>query len=286
MPVRLDIIINFTTQVANRNVATPRSGQFTEGFWINGPPGDYLAAAQLWGTARSFLLPVQASVVGYRVQSYSILGNRLLPGGTSGGQFIYPGQINWSINLPQDALELSVQGAGVPNVSRPTLRCLPDEVTINGEYAPNLAWTTILPLYFGVFPQIAAKIGVPVGFLGRDKTQAAVRIIGFGGGIVNTLGPIPGVNVNQNFVRFLRAYDSSGNPVKGSYLVTAVTNLGNSYFYTLQNPPPQNIIRPSGSIRNDNISFIPYGTWSVGKAVSKKVGKLTSYRGRRSKQRA
>lgn len=293
MPIwKTSLIFNVTTDPANKNQAAAHSGGWSEGFWWIGSGA--LRADQFlgWAQMRAALLPPEVTITGYRQQAYTLNGNRLLPGGTSLGKFNVPGGYSTNIDLPQAALELSFGLFNVTNTVRQRLTAIPDDCVTNGEYQPTRRFTNALTAYtnycLGVVPGVLRDgQTVPFGGIIRDLTQPAVRVQSItAAGVLTTNQNLLAV-ANTSYIIMHRVYDDNGNPYKGSYLVIAVANPAvGVYQYTLQQAPPQSVLKPSGTCRIDVLTQALFISANVGRIVARKIGRPSAgYRGRRSKVR-
>ena len=157
------------------------------------------------------------------------------------------------------------------------MRGLPDDFVKTGEYAPTTVYKGQVTQYSNVMS------GGNVGFCGRDRSQPAVRVMSLTGPTLVLDGVIPNGAVGS-WIRFNRVYDQAGNPVQGTFQITALANLGLTV--TISPNPGQTVSVPSGTVRLDQIIFTLYSSYTPEKVVVRKVGKSTnSYRGRRSKRR-
>jgi hypothetical protein len=282
MPFRVSILFNLTTTPTDPSSAAPRSGGWSETLvnTFNSPLS--LAYLTLIAAARAQMLPVQASVVGFRQAAFTISGNKIFPGGASTQALLAPGNVAYTLNLAQDSLELSAQASGAPNSTRFRLGALPDEVSKFGEYQPTSAYKTSLTNYIlGLTTGFPVGSGGSFGFIGRVLTNAAVRVLSLTNtGLLTTQGAIPGAAAGS-YIRFHRVFDINGNPVKGAYVTAAP--VGNTY--QLSGCPPQTVTSPNGTVRLDAIQVYQYAAGGMVpvRAVSKKVGRpFRGYRGRQS----
>lgn len=273
------VIFNVTTAPLNGGVSAPHSGGWSEGFWANFiaplPPnnGAFLNILQ----QRALMLPGQVSIAGWRVATYLVVGNRLQPGGSVTGKLNLPGNGNYTLNLPQDGLELSMQANGVVNIARPILRALPDQVIVQGEYQPDAAFNQAIRSYIN---QLSVN---SYGFVGRDTSQQFQRVNAVDATSITTASAIPNVNVGS-YIRLHRVIDDNGNPIRGTYQVLTLPTTG--FRYTVLGLSGQVLSKPSGSCRLDLLNLYLYGPGTTGRAVVKKIGRpFSSYRGRRSKRR-
>jgi len=269
--VRTSLLFAVTTDPTDTAAANPHSGGWSESFW--GPQiANQLPYTQTLALHRARLLPGEAQIIGYRIETFDLSGNKLTPSGATSGRFRYPGVPGRDLNLPQDALMMSGQAAGAINNSRFNLRCLPDGMTTGGEYQPTPAYKATLTLY----SQVCTN--GHWGFIGRVKSGSSARVNSIAGGVVTLNAPVGGV-ANVSFLRLNRVYDVNGNPVKGSFLITAIN--GNAY--TVAGLGATSVTIPSGSARIDVLALFAFGTVVPSRAVVRKIGRpFEQYRGRAS----
>lgn len=269
--VRTSWLFAVTTDPTDATSASPHSGGWSESHWC--APSDFVAAnARTLASRRANLLPGQGSIIGYRLESFDLTGNKLSPLGATSGRFLYPGLDSRDLNLPQDSLMMNGAGSGVPNAARFNLRCIPDGIITRGEYQPSPAFKGALTLYSN------GLIAVGYGFIGRVKTGLSARVNSIAAGVVHLNGAVGGV-ANTDFLRLNRVYDDLGNPVKGTFLITNIT--GNAY--TVSGLAGVSVSQPSGSARIDALDFFQYGVINPARAVVRKIGRpFEQYRGRAS----
>jgi len=277
MPVyKNTVIFGLTTDPLRRDIAASHAGGWTESVW-----SEFVIDFGNAGTiqrlrSRAALLPNQASIQGFRVQTYTISGNRLLPGQSTSGRLQLEGALG-DCDLPQCSLELGIVGLTPPMSTRYVIRAIPDEYIAKGEFwAPNPGILNLINLFSAGWLQ-----GQGTGWVGRDLTLAPVRIINVLAGNLTTDAAIPGF-ANNDFIRFSRAYDVDGTPVTGAWRATLNVN----GTYTLQNFDADTIIDNSGTVRKDALRFTGYGNYTIGRALVRKIGRPSqTYRGRRSRIR-
>lgn len=273
MPQKISLIFSVTTNPTNLTAASARSGGWTESHWSQntGPPLTY---TQALAALRAPMLPTEASIVGYRVQNYNIQGNKLLPLGSASANFLFPGSLVNDLNLPQDGLQCSGTANASTNTTRFVLRAIPDSQIAFGEFQPTTAFRTLLQNY------LLQLVSQSWGFVGRVKTGLSARVMSITtAGVITLNGPVGGA-AGIDFLRLNRVYDVNGDPIKGTF---AITNIAGNV-YTCAGPIGRVVNVPSGSARIDAISFYPYGSAAIGKAVSKKIGRPSNqYHGRRSR---
>lgn len=274
MASRVTMLMQVTTTPPNRADASPHTGGWSESFWANAnllsSDPDILVLCQ----KRANLLPAQASVVGFRLSLYNIVGNRLMPTGSSTGKLQLPGATSRITDVPQMALELSGKSKTSSNSTRFCVRCLPDAQVAHGEYQPDSAFKGLVTQYGNELVNRDWK------FIGRDLTKPSIKVQSIAGNVVTLAAPL-GVVDNVDWVRFRRVYDDDEAPVKGAYLVTA--HAGNTI--TLAGFPARTMTTPSGTIRIDAIVTCGLKDIEPVRAVVRKVGRpFESYRGRQSKR--
>lgn len=267
---KVSLLIAFTTAPTNRVAASPHSGGWSESHWANENALIANYAADL-AAARAQFLPTESAVIGYRVQTYTINGNKLSPLNTSSGRFQYPGLLG-TLNLPSDGLGFSGASTGNPNTARFTARGIPDGQISFGEYQPDETMGIAVDAYR------ALLVSALWGFIGRVRTGQSARVQSIEGGIVNLSQNIGG-SENVSFLRLLRVSNGRHDPIKGSFLIKVIADKA----YTVQGLGAASLTEPSGEARIETLQFMPYTTVNVGRAQSRRVGgPFDRYRGRAS----
>lgn len=280
MPVRQTLLFAVTTVAKDPTQAAPHSGGWSESFYVGGSGFTDITVFKKWASSRAVLLSGLASVIGYRQQLYTISGNKLLPGGSGGGQFFYPGNYAGDLNAPQDSLQLNFVVNTQPNSIRHRIAAVPDTIISGGEYNGDTTYQGYLSTYFSVV------IGFGFGAITRDLTRPDATVRSISGGVITT-NTATGAALNQ-YIRLRRVKDSLGRPVEGTFLVAAiVNNADGSVAYTVIDPPTQTVTTPNGTARLDLLVFNTFSSANVGRLVVRKVGRpFAAYRGRRSKRTA
>jgi hypothetical protein len=274
MPARLSLLFSVTTQAANASLAVPHSGGWSESHWANTLSGITQQSIQDLAAARARALSSLASITGYRIQDFTIAGNKLLPNSSSSGRILLPGGSTAGLNMPQDGLSIYMATGGAPNVSRQVLRGMPDDYVVNGEYTPVPGFNQRVLNY------IALLVSANWKFVGRDRSVPNARVLAIAGGVVTLAGPVGGL-ANNSFLRLNRVIDVNGNPVIGTFLITAIA--GN--LYSVSGLGATSVVRPSGTARIDQIAVFPYSSGRTGRTVVRKIGRpFEQYRGRASKR--
>jgi hypothetical protein len=287
MPLfRQSMLLSVTTDPDNRNIANQHTGSWSESHWWNASqyqPSVWSRIAQ----ARASILPSQASIVGWRSQEYVISGNKLLPGSSQSGGLATPGAWGRSLNLPQDGLDLIYTLAGRPNKVRHRLACIPDSQIFQGEFQPTTAFASALTQYLNYFVGLAPN-SAPANAVVRDLSQPVVKVLSLtAGGLLTTAANLAAV-AGTDYVLLLRVKSNTGDAVRGSYLIRAVTiNPDNTFSYQLQSYAGGTVTKPSGLCRIDRLVVGTLGAGEVGRAVIRKIGRpFAGYHGRRSRRSA
>ncbi|MGC2449638.1 MAG: hypothetical protein WA477_18475, partial [Candidatus Sulfotelmatobacter sp.] len=277
--IRQTLLMALTTDPQNRAVAAPHSGGWSESFYIAGTTPLPLTPLFVLANARAALLASECTIVGYRSQLVTISGNRLLPGGTGGGSLNVPGQTGNAIGAVQSALMVNLQLNGQPTTVRHRLAGMPDNNVVFGEYAGNNPYPGGLTKWFNVLQTYGA------GGIVRDISgNPEARVVSLAGAVLTTQSTT-GAAVGD-YIILRRVRDENGDPVTGSYLVSAAAVVGGMFTYTLLNPPAQTVTKPNGTCRRDVLTFAAYTGLNVGRLVYRKIGRpFQQYRGRRSRTR-
>jgi len=273
MPTKVTWLFHFATDPAQTRRYDTRTAGWSESFWSYNPVPSSDPSIREFAAHRATLLPESARVSGFRISDYDFHGNKLTPKGSRTGLINAPGQ-SARCDVPQMALNISWTTHEGPGTSRTALRGIPDSFVLGGEYAPNATFTESLNRFCNLVRIDGWR------FLGRDLTLPAFEILQIAGNVVTLSGNVS-ARANLDYVRFLHCRDSSGNPIQGSYLVTAVA--GNSV--TLGGYTGPQLTRPSGKMRLDRLSVFDISGFSIGTVAVRKVGRpFVSYRGRQSKR--
>jgi hypothetical protein len=144
-----------------------------------------------------------------------------------------------------------------------------------GEYKPTPAFTTSLENFFDKLTK-----GNGWSFLGRILTNDTGRVETVAGGVLTT-----DLNLGTaKYVRFLRVYNTNGDPVTGSFRITGVG--GPPISYSLAGLPTGTVVSDSGLCREDAIALFSFNSITFKRAVVRKIGRPSeSYRGRASRRR-
>lgn len=283
---KFTLIFSFTPNTQLEGIASPgRQGGFSESYWIGRPTT--LNERLAWADARGALMAEDVAIIGYRENKYSYTSNKLTPGATTVGALFRPGGQLISTNSPDDALRILAVTAVTNHNWTFFIRAIPDNQIASGQYIPGVQFKGDLGKYLDML-KTGGQIGQNIKWLGRDPTTPKVRVLSWNleaGKLV--VGGNLGVANGTDFIRFNRVYGSAGQPIKGSYLVTAsVINPDFTVTYTLQNGPAGSVATPSGTCRKDQIAVADIQTCAVRTLGERKAGRPSlAYRGRRTRSR-
>jgi len=276
MPLqRATLLMQLTTDPADRTTASPHTGGWSETVWAD---ATFAASDPFWLDlirTRQNLLPAQASIVGFRFGVYTFVGNKQVPGGTSTGRLQRPGNSGLETDMPNCALMLAGTTLGNPNNSRFTIKCIPDDMILKGEYQPTTAFKRNLTAYFN------ALINGGFGFLGRDLTLPVARVVSIAANVV-TLTAAVGAVIGTDSIRLLNVKDTNGNPVSGAFRTVSLTG----FAYTVEGLTGVTA-GAGGSARVDTPKVFRFNTLTASRAVVRKIGRpFEGYRGKASRRAA
>lgn len=275
MSYRYDMLFQLTTVPTQASKAISHTAGWSESHWRQNvlTQDDQILTRML--NARAGMLPKQAAMIGLRIGQFTIAGNRVLPGQTSIRKFLKPGQQGYSCDVPQMALELGASTSGV-NSSKFSVRGIPDNQVVQGEYAPTDAWDQRLQEYMNALSSQGWQM------LGRVLTNETFKINGISASGVCTLAVAP-TFANGAQIRVLRCNDTNGAPVNGVYQASQVAGTT----FVLNNWPQGVVVVAKGSVRVDAVDNFTLIDVEPSRIVVRKVGRpFEQYRGKRSRRRA
>lgn len=250
------------------------------GGWSESWYGDFtLDAARVAFDAvekeRAKMLPNGIIIVGQR---FTVLSDpQSIHGKSVSTNNEYPGAFGFIKDVPQMALLCRVRGDGVPNVKRYTLRGVPDQLVVGGEYIGSSAFD---PAFNGFANQLRTQA---FRFRALDNSQAIVGLQGILSDGTYSLAASLALNVGD-YITILRCRDQNGHAVTGTFQVATVTSgVGGK----LANWKGQVVIG-SGAVRKRVFIYptLNAATNTILRSIVKKVGRsFFQYRGRRSTRR-
>jgi len=277
MPQKISFLLAVTTQPTTPGAASPHSGGWSESHWLETPRElSHFSIVDL-ATFRALSLPRQCSVIGVRGQLYTLSGNRILPGGSATAKLIRPGNVAWTVDVPQAGLEISATFEGRPNGSRFSLRGFPDECVINGEFSP------VGNIIANITTFTNSLRSQAWGSIVRDLSQPSSRVLGITNGVLS-VDDLQDWAVGQYLI-LRRCQTAFGTPVKGSFRISAI-DVG-AKTVTLPALVGTLAAIARGTVRRDQVVWARYAAFGQGRIGVKKIGgPFEKYRGRRSKQTA
>jgi len=276
MPVqKCTILMQCTTDPSNATDAGQHTGGWSESFWSETP---IVPTNLFWNRllqARAKLLPTQARIVGFRFSTYTISGNRFLPGGSSTGRLNIPGGSGLVTDMPQVALMFAGSALGGPNSTRFTVRCVPDDMVKRGEYQPNGAYRALVTDF--------CRELVDGGWcmLGRDLTLPTAVVVSVAPPVITLADNIAAV-IGTDAIRLLNVKDTQGNPLSGAFRTVSLAGVA----YTVSGLPDVTA-GAGGSARVDKPTLYRFASVEPNRAVARKIGSpFERYVGKASKRRA
>ncbi len=220
---------------------------------------------------RAQLLPASGSVVGYRIA-------QVLPrvGKAQTQSVVFPGSPSRETDVPQMALQCSINSASTNNVRRFSIRGVPDDQVIDGEFAPDAGYQTRLSFY-------ATELS-NWQFLGQDLTVPFLPVTSIDvTGLVIMAAP-PGYLVGDT-VQFRNVrIQATGQLVSFKAKVTVAPIGGVTFTIT----PPPLLAMAFGEVRKVAFALFTMdgNSFQVARVAVRKVGRpFGQYRGRRSRRR-
>jgi hypothetical protein len=265
---KIDILFRQITNSSGSIPNATRVGGWSEGWYIDGTLPFVKTAVEAYCRQRARLLTTAAQIVGQRY--------RLVDGGSSVSNRIFPGIGSANSDIPQMAMLCSIQGSSTPNVRRFALRGLPDISVFEGEFLP----TTYMVTQYNAFAQMLQDQFFR--FKARDLTQQRFKIQTLDSTGHLTLQADAVYTVGQR-LDLLKVRDADGLPFTGQVVITARADARN---YTVS--PAPSLTSAVGSVRLHGTVFptVDKTTFSTVRITTHKVGRdFFSFRGRASARR-
>jgi len=223
--------------------------------------------------ARAQLLPSSTAIIGQRYQAVDPVG------ASSTGATRLPGTWASDTDIPQMAVLLRGKAQGQPNVSRVTLRGVPDELVFQGEFKNKDNYQALLNAYLGELNNWFFKA--------RDLAAEQARILDIdANGNVVTLDAITAPV--ETLVRVLRTVEEDGTFVGGLFKIQTKTD---NFNFKLREWEGQ--VTRKGRIRVETVTYPRFGNFGTTgnpfptpRVLTRKVGRpFGQYRGRASRRR-
>jgi hypothetical protein len=228
-------------------------------------------AANSLCSARAALLPLSAAIVGQRYQELSPVG----PSTTA--TELFRGVSGQLTDIPQMALLCKVPTSNALKFRRLILRGIPDDIVIQGEYAPTRTFSDALDFFFLILGAFKMRINTT----GRPVVVNSISAIN-----VVTLKDIrPAGLLAGMYVTFAGVQPATGRPVGGTFRVDALGGVNNTFTITGWDKGAST----GGSmtfVTETFPSLVALGS-SVSRIITRKVGRpFGGYVGRASRRSA
>jgi len=209
--IKLTMLLQISTNVANPAAAVRRTGGWTESVYYDGAltPGLMRSFNTLCRT-RTNLLGIGGSCVGQRFQQVDPVGS------AQTAKNAFRSTLGLATDTPGQSLQLNSRGAGVANVRRAHLTGIPDACVVNGEFAGNEDWNAN---YFVFLTNLAGW-----KFRARDLTLPKVIVKTVDTDGVVTFASDLALAVGDK-VSLYRLKNAFGKFVNGTFTVGAATTL-------------------------------------------------------------
>lgn len=277
MLAKVTLLMQLSTNTTNPLLPGRRIGGWSESYyWEGANMADLISLVNdvsfdfgpSLSSARAAILPKAASVVGQRIQLINPTG----PSQSLNEQF--PGNPAWPCDIPQMALLCKAPAVTGNHIRQLILRGIPDQMVIEGEYAPTPGFSNRLQEFFNVLGLFS--------FRGRTTPTGAQPIMNISAaGVVASGVPIT-VRVGDIVTITNANVLPPGTFVNGLFRVTAITPTLQQF--TLANWTA-GIAGSAGTSNSRGIVYprINAARITIGRIIVRKVGRpFVGYRGRRS----
>jgi len=280
MPVfKTTLLIQLATGTVAPNPSLRRIGGWSEGFYLNA--ADFATAISfLNGGAnapaslcelRAGLLPTSAQIVGQRVQQVSPVGrsqslNRLWSGGSG-----------MDCDIPQMALLTRIPTQTGTHSRQYIIRGIPDQLVIDGEFAPNRDYSRALGRLFGILSSFSLRT---VALTGAANTIETVSLTG----LVTFTVARPAMIVGDT-LEIRNVVVAGGVIVNGSFEVESVSGT-NPLVCSVKGWNSGAGVGGQGAVTGTSYPLLDGVNATTGRIIVKKVGRpFVQYRGRASVRR-
>lgn len=186
-----------------------KAGSYSETWYVDGSQATAEQAIDAYAKRRAAFLTNKSRIVAARAQ--------LVGGACKLFKMNYPGVLGTDGDIPQMALNCTVQGQGVGNKKSFQLRGIPDGNVFDGDFEPNEQFNA-------AFTQWVSSLNTrQIRFRGKDLTASQIAIVQVTDLGVFSLQAALNFNVGDT-VQLIRAHNTIGKNVCGMYYVSAKTS--------------------------------------------------------------
>lgn len=203
MPLfKVTLLFQQVTNPDRAEVSSQRIGGWSESWYFTGTSNalfEALSGGKGTGMvgSRANLLPITASIVGYRIQNLTDAG---IPLSSRSYNFQYPGSSGLACDIPQAALLFAFSSGGSASVKRVPYRGVPDARIVQGEYLPSQEYQQAIETHF-------AKLQL-FQFRAKNRNNVKSPIVGITAGGLVTTGVDHGLAVG-NTVQIGRVHNNT-----------------------------------------------------------------------------
>jgi len=279
MGVKCTMLFQLATGTQEPNPSLRRIGGWSESFYFggndiqaadlyfNGGPGGPPAS---WCELRAGLLPTGAQIVGQRYQIVDPVGR------SQSLNKIWNGGSGMNCDVPQMALLTRLISATTPNTRMYIIRGIPDQMVVDGEYRPSIAFRNAVNRLLVACAQLSMKVK-PV-----DGARASIATVD-NSGLVTFQAVRPSVAVN-GILNVRNVQMANGTMTNGTFFVEA---LGPAALQLkLFRWPESNGAQGEAFVTTSNYPQFSATGFTVGRVIVRKVGRpFVAFRGRASVRR-
>jgi len=276
MSIKCTLLFQLATGTAAPNPSLRRIGGWSESFYF---PGGSIAAANdavngRPGVAnislceyRAGLLPTSAQIIGQRFQEVNPVGR------SQSFSKVWGGGSGFACDIPQMALLTRIPAAASNNVRMYIIRGIPDQLVVDGEFAPTQAYRNAINRLFVKLSEFQMRVVV------RGAVPNTVATID-NNGLVTFTNTRPTVNPGDR-ITFYNILNAVGDPMTATYVVEKLGDgalqlsirgwIGSNYH--------------GGTAVGTSVTYpaLTNNGATIGRIIVKKVGRpFVGYRGRAS----
>jgi len=182
MPIfKTTLLMQLATGTVAPNPSLRRIGGWSEGFYLNAI--DFNSAIGFLNGGRNLpaglcelragLLPTSAQIVGQRVQQVSPIGR------SQSLNSLWGGGSGMDCDVPQMALLTRIPSATGVHSRQYIIRGIPDQLVIDGEFAPTRDYTRALGRLFGLLSSFSLRTVALAGPANTIATVSSAGVIAF-----------------------------------------------------------------------------------------------------------